>query len=351
MALTKKIQLGLFQYRRSWKQILQDICAVYSLIMIRIFGLWPYAIDRRSKDFKSTWFLKLQPILMGIIFLITFSVIYLKLLPSLYIQWKSDAAKVLMTIFGTLNTFSSLLTYICVYLQTQRVKSIIVRSEEFLVKSQRLLTDDTIRTVSAFLLYLFKSFFLLACFTALVCFKMYIGLPLLPAYVIPFLVLPVVMNATLPNLFFGVILVATVYFERINAKISEIVRIANLLTLQKHKNFGQMHRYCELSDLFDELAVLHMELTRLTQDVCKVANLYMTGYIAWLIINAIVQKFFVSMLISNSLKHTIAFQPTLLAIGLLNIAFVWIELIMFAYLCFTIMQEVVLNLLPNELLQ
>lgn len=337
--------------RWSWKQKLQDISALYSLILIRFFGLWPYTIDRRTKDFKSTWFLKLQPILMGITFLITFSVIFSKLLPSLNRQWKSDAAKVLMGIFGTLNTFSSLNTYICVYLETERVKSIIARTQEFMVKSQRLLTDNTIRTVSAFLLYLFKSCILLVCFTALVCFKLFIGLPLMPVYVLPFVALPVVINATVPNLFFGAILVATVYFERINAKISDIVRNANALTLQKHKNSGQMHRYCELSDLLDELAVLHTELIRLTQDVCKVCNWYMTGYIAWLTINAIVQKFFVYMLISSVLKGIIAFPATLLVIGLLNIAFVWIELIMFAYLCFTIMQEVGLNLLPNKLLQ
>lgn len=346
--------LGFYNYycktmtadRWSWKHILQSLSAAYSLFLIRFFGLWPYTIDSRTNHFRTNWFSKLHPILIGTIFLVTYTVIYRKLLPSMNIQWKSDAANVLMHIFGTLNAFSSPTTYICVYLQTQKVKSIIVRSQEFIIKSQRLLTENSMRTASALLLYLFKSFIIFICFTTLVCLKLFLSSPLMPTYVLSFVVLPILLIAAVPNLFFGAILIATVYFERINAKITEVIGIANVLALQKHKQFAQIHRYCELSDMLDELAVLHMELNRLTLDVCKVCNFYMTAYITWLTLNAIVQKFFVYTFITSGLKQ-LTFPTAVAVIGVLNIAFVWIELIMFAYLCFTIMNEVALNLLPN----
>lgn len=331
--------------RWSWKQKLQYLSVFYSLFLIRIFGLWPYKIDRRIKIFKTTWFLKLQPILMGILFFIAFSVIFRNILPALNRQWKSDAANVLMKIFGTINTFFLLNIYVSVYLQTQRVKSIIVRTQEFMVKSQPLLIDDTIRTTSAILLYLLKSFVLFICFTATVCLKLYIASTLLPAYVLPFVAVPVLIIATVPNLFFGAILFATVYFERINAKVVEIVRNANLLTVQKHKCIGRTHRYCGLSDLLDEMAVLHMELTRLTQDVCKLCNSHIMSYLTFLCMNAIVQKFFLYMAVSIGLRELIAFPTSLVMTGVLNIIFIWIELIMFAHLCLTITTEVLSNLL------
>lgn len=334
----------------SWKQKLQDLSAVYSLILIRIFGLWPYTKDHRTNEFKSTWFLKLQPILTGIILLIPFAVILPKKWPSVTRQWKSDAANVFTDIFGTLQSASLIATYISIFLQTQRVKSIIIRSQEFMVKSQRLLTEDAIRTTSAILKYLFKSFVILACYTTLVSIILWMTTQSMPGYVLPFVVLPVLLIATVPNLFFGTILFATVYFERINAKIAEIVRNANLLMMQKYRKFGRMHQYCELSDLLDELAVLHMELTRLTQDVCKLCNLHITGYISWHSMNAIVQKLFIYICISNGLMELIVFPTTLIVIWVLTIILIWIDLIMFAHLCFTIICEVVLHLWVLELI-
>lgn len=217
----------------SWKQNLQDLSALYSFLLIRIFGLWPYTIDHRTRVFKTTWFLQLQPILTGIVFLISHAVILPELMPSVRRQWKSDAANFFMDIFGTLTSISLITTYIGIFLQRKRVKSIIVRSHEFVVKSKRLLTDDLTRTTSAILIYLFKSSFLLACYLILVCLKIWIAKLSTSAYVLPFLVLPILFLATVPNFSFGAILFATVHFERINAKIAEIVENANTQILNE----------------------------------------------------------------------------------------------------------------------
>lgn len=324
----------------SWQHNLQVFCAMYSLFLIRMLGLWPYTIDPRTNKFKTTWCLMLQPIFTGTIFCISLFLVLPIILPSFKRQWKSDAANMLMEIFGILNIVSLFTTYISVYLQTKNIKSIIVRTQEIVVKCQRLLTNDTIRSASAVFLYFFKSFILLACFTLLPCLKVWIASLKISGYILPFVVIPILINATVPILFFGAILFATVYFERINVKIEEIARMANLLTLQKRNGFGRMRRYCELSDLLDELAVLHMELTRLTQDVCKICNANMTNYIIWLSVNTIVQKLFVYMNISTGLMDLIAFPKTNVVVGILSITVVWIDLIMFAHLCFTIMREV-----------
>lgn len=311
-------------------------------------GLWPYTIHPRTKDFKTTWFLMLQPILTGTVFLISFVVFFRKLLPSVKKQWKSDAANMLMTFFGMLNTISLITTYLSVYLQIKRIKSIIVRSQEFKIKSQQLLTDNVSRSASATVLYLFKAIIILLCFIVLVLSKILNADLPIPGFVLPVLVVPVVINNTVPILFYGAILFATIYFERINAKIGEIVRNANALTLQEHNLFGKMHRYCELSDLLDELAILHMELSRLTQDICKVCNLHMTVYVTWLTVNVILQEFFVYMCVSNWLKdlHVMGarFPVEMCVIGVLTIILIWTDLIMFGQLCFTITREVVLNL-------
>lgn len=327
------------------EQKLQYLSAMYSLFLIRIFGLWPYTVNLRTKAFKTTWFLKLQPFLTGTICLITISVIYRKLIPLLNIQWKSDSSKVLLKVYGAFNTITLITTYISGFLQTKGVKSIIVRSQEFMVKSQRKLNENTIKTILAILIYLLKSFVLLICFTTLICLKLYFASPLLPIYVLPFVAVPGLIISTVPNLFFGAIIIAKVYFERINGRIAEIVRTANWLTLQKQTHFGQMHLYCELSDILDELAVLHMELTRLTQDLCTLCNVHVTGYITWLAINAVVQEFLLYM--SVSMMNLYSNPTSLVVFNVLTISIVWIELIMFAHLCFTIMHEVVLTWLLN----
>lgn len=327
----------------SWNQKLKDFSLLYSLFLIRFVGLWPYTINRRTNDFKTNWFLMLRPILSGIIFIILFVVFFRKLLPSVKRQWKSEAANMLMLFFGMLNTLSLITTYLTVFLQIKRIKSIIVRSKEFKIKSQRLLTDNTNRSASAVLQYLFKAVIVMVCLIVVVYLKIFFANVPLAVYMLPFLVVPVVVNNTVPILFFGAILFATVYFERINAKIAEIIRNANVLTLPKHNHFGRMHRYCELSDLLDELAILHMELTRLTQDVCKVCNLHMTGYVAWLTVNAILQKFFVYMCLSIWFQDLLdtRFQMELCVIGVFTIIIIWADLILLANVCFTITREVV----------
>lgn len=322
----------------SWKHNLHVLSVAYSFFLIRAFGLWPYTIDRRSNTFKTTWFLMAQPILTVTLILISFARAAPMLLPLLQRQWKSDASNMLIHIFGTINIGSLLTTYISVYLQARNVKSIIVRIQEFLVKSQRLLTDDTIRTVSALLIYLFKSFVLLVCLTSLACIKIQLASLSSSGFILIFAVVPILINAIVPNLFFGFILFAKVYFERINAQIVEIVRKGNLLPLQKHNHFGRLH--CELSDFLDELAILHMELTRLTQDICKICNVNLTGYITWLSVNVLFQKFYVYMCISNGITELIVFPTTLVVIGVLTIIILWSDIIMIAHFCFTIMSEV-----------
>lgn len=331
----------------SWKLNLQLLSTLYSLTLIRIYGLWPYTIDRQTKIFKTSWFLMLQPILTGIIFIVAFVVVFPMILPSMTRRWNSDAANILMTIFGTINFVSLVTTYVSVYSQTEMIKSIIARSQKIMLKSHRLLTDHQIRTASANLLYLFKSFVLLVCFTTLTCYKLRIATQSMSVLALPFIAIPIMIELAIPNLFFGTILFATIYFERINAKIMEIVRSANQLSLQEHKNFGRMFRYCKLSDLLDELAVLHVELTQLTQDICKVCNFDMTRYIMWLTLNAIVQKFFAFMCISVVLKGLITFPTKLVIVLILNITFIWIELFMFARLCLNVTHEVVFIILTS----
>lgn len=322
-----------------WKQYLQDFSAMYSWFFVRIFGLWPYTLDRRTKTFKTTWWM-FAPILTGAFCCISLVVILPFLIPSLMkTKWNSDAANMVMSLYGMLIIVCMFTTYSTVYRQTEIIKSIIVRTYEFLEKSQRILPGNTMRT-SAILLYLFKTIVLLACFTIVPCLKLRITSLSVAGFLSPFVMIPILINATIPNLFFGYILFATVYYERINVKIEEIVRLANTSAMQSHDRFGRMRRYCELSDSLDELAVLHMELTLITQDVCNTCNVRMTSYITWLSVNAIVQKMFVYGCITLGLMKLIVIPTNLLVIGILSITYIWIDLIMLAHLGFTVMCEV-----------
>lgn len=285
MVWNKPHQLWLFQFN-----------VKYSLLILRLFGVWPSIIDKKTRIIKTTWYLKLYPI----IFLTCICQLMIHNSPTFHsteFEWKSDAANLLVSFYGIWLANCLFSSYTVQYYNNKDLEMVIIYGQLLYAKLTPYFDINDIKFSNLLIFYTFKSIVMATFLSYTILEKMYMLSASiqrsLSVFAIHFAILIV------PNLFLASMLTVYFLFKQINRKVERIVRLAIVLSSEAQgKRHFRMRRYCELSDRLDEMAVLHMEICRFMQAINKIATLQLTNYITLKFTSILVQLFFVYMYLS-----------------------------------------------------
>lgn len=251
--------------QRTLQRLLFQFHVRYTLIIVRMFGVWPYLIDDKSKTVRTCWCLKLYPLSVLIFF-----VAAVALSSSVFksnIIWHSVAANIFMFLYVMFFGMSFLAIFIDQHYKFKAIEALIRRCHRlYTIRISKLFVIEEFSFVRLLLLYTFKSIIMIiyACYcimtriylTSIVGYSSFLG------FIGSYYVISIV-----PNLFYGTMLSLYFLFQQVNIKIKQVSGVANALSAvgaEIKQNF-RMQRFCELSDGLDEIAVLHLEL-------CNIAN-------------------------------------------------------------------------------
>lgn len=82
--------------------------------------------------------------------------------------------------------------------------------------------------------------------------------------------IPYMIRSAPSTCLYGILLLTSFYMKQLIANAEIMVREINLITFHKelkiHKNFYKMQRFCELSDLLDDIAIKYTQILKSTRD-------------------------------------------------------------------------------------
>lgn len=332
MAWNKTLQLRLFQFNIK-----------YSLLILRIFGVWPYIIDRKSRTFKTTWYLKLYPL----IFLIVICKLMIHDSPTFHsteFEWKSDAANMLVSFYGISLANCLFTLFIDQYYKYKDIELLIKCGQLLYTKFTQYFDETELKFGHLLNFYTFKSIFMTMILSYSIMEKMYMLSATIQrsmsVVAIHFVILIV------PNLFVASMLTVYFLFKQINFKIECIVRLATNLSSEigapKKRHF-RMRRNCELSDRLDEMAFLHMEMCKIMQTISTITTLQLTNYITLKFTSILVQLFFVYMYLSVWTQQDKQFPCRLIINDIESILLNAFELAAITQICYMAAREVNMN--------
>lgn len=331
MLVQKVLQRLLFQFH-----------VRYTLIIVRLFGICPYVTDEKSNIVRTTWYRRLYPPAVIMCF-----VVFVVLSPPSQkmgeIIWQSDAANLLISLYGIFFAICFFSIYIDHHCKFKYIGALIERFRRLL--TLRICKHFVIKEFSylkLLLLYTFKSNVMMIYLAYCIVFRMYLMSKIdffaTVAYFGTNFVISIV-----PNLFIGIVLTASFLFRQINLRVKEIFHAAIAISAAGAKPH-LMQRYCELSDRLDEIAILHLELCKLTNAIKAVTSYQVSNYIVLKFMSLLVQLFFaymyVSVWIHQKEENSRQLHITLLVTGIQTAILNAVELTLLIQACQMMVVEV-----------
>lgn len=265
----------------------------YMLIIVRLLGICPFYIDEKAKTIRTTWYLKLYP--LAVIMCFVMSVVLSP--PSLHVGdkiWRSDAANLLIFLYGTFFAISFLSIYIVQHLKFKSIRALTERCHQlFTLRISKYFVIKDFSYVKLLLLYTFKSKILMIFLAYCIVIRMYLMSSFAWFAIVAYFGTNYVI-LIVPNLFIATVLMAYFLFRQINSRVKRILHRAIALSAAgaKLKKPFRMQRFCELSDRLDEIAILHLELCKFVNAVNAVTSFHVTNYITLKFMSLQLQLFF-----------------------------------------------------------
>lgn len=280
--------------QRVFQRLLFQFHVRYLLILVRLFGVWPYIIDEKSKTVRTTWYLKLYPLAVIMFFFACVALSHVDEYDSTNIIWHSVAANLLMFLYGINFVTSFFTAFVDQNNKFKAIEALIERCHRlFTLRISKYFLIEEFSYVKLLLLYTFKSKVMIIYSVYCIITRMYLtsilhGFAVLAYFGTNYVIL------IIPNFFFGMVLTSYFVFKQINLKLKRISQAAISLSAggADFKHTYRMQRFCELSDRLDELAVLHLELCKMMNSINSVASLQLMNHITLRFTSLLVQLFF-----------------------------------------------------------
>lgn len=316
------------------------------LIIVRLFGVWPYIIDEKAKTVRTTWYLKLYP--LAVIFCIAAC---LGLGTSSFktndITWHSIAANLLVSLYGSIFVICFISIYIDQHNRFIFIEALIERCRRyFILRISKYFVIEEFSFVNLLLLYTFKSKVIMIFSAYCIIIRMYLSSLMDGVAVLAFIAVNYVISIV-PNFFFAAVLMAYFLFKQINIKVKRISEAAIILSApgaDVTQHF-RMQRFCELSDRLDGIAVLHLDLCKLMNAINSVVSFQITSHITLKSMSLLVQLFFVYIYVNVWIQQDAGrqFPITLFVTGIQTALLNAFELTLLVQACQMMVKEVTFN--------
>lgn len=260
-------------------------------------------------------------------------------------KWRSDAANLLVSFFAMHLVFSFLSCFVDQHLKYNAIELLAKQCKYFVTNLTKSFDIAEFSYLNLLILYMFKSIFLVMLYEYCIVAKMFKISKKIRTWAVVFMSA----NFTIlivPNVFYASMIIVYFMFKQINLKIKRIVRSAASVNSESGTNetkFYRMQSYCELSDRLDEMALLHLEICKLTRDINAVFSLHLTNYITLKYTTKLVHLFFVYMYVSSWAKQDDVHQfPTTLIVNAIQTILInALELAIKTHVCYITAREVI----------
>lgn len=262
-----------------------------TIVTVKLYGLWPYCFNLKSKSFTTSAFLLVYSMLFPVATLTIFFIYYNHIFAGIKRQYASIAINLIDGLFLYLLAFSYITLYVGNYFKFNKVKKLIligIHVYERSIKSGK-------SYLRLLIMFLVKS---------LICDFLYNYAIITGAFLHSksqyanffgaiFITLPPTVVRLVPNLYYCCILSGQLYYHKINNQIKSLC-----MTIRKdfEKDASTNDRIC---DEFDKLCVDHIRLTKLINECNKMCSLQVVLYI----INQIIATIFNVLIQIASIKR------------------------------------------------
>lgn len=316
----------------------------YLLIVIRLLGIWPYLIDEKAKTIRTTWYLKLYPLVV-LMFFFASVVLSADSSKTDQIIWHSVAANLLMVIYAMIFVIGFFSLFVDQHYKFKSIEVLIERCHRlFTLRISNYFVIEEFSFVKLLLLYTFKSKVMMIYSAYCIMSRMYLS-SILHSFAVFAIFGTNYVTSITPNLFFGCVLTSYFLFKQINTKVKRISQAAIALCAvgaELKKNF-RMQRFCELSDRLDELAVLHLELCKLMSSINSVVSYQLNNNISLRFSSLLVQMLFGYIYVSvwTQQKEGSQFPIKLFINSIHTTIFCVIDLTLLIHACHMMVTEVI----------
>lgn len=329
--------------QRTLQRLLFQIHVRYMLMIVRLFGVWPYLIDEKAETFRTTWYLKLLP--LAVIFSVIASLaLGTPAFKTQDITWHSVAANLLVVFYGFSFITCFFSTYIDQHYRLKSIEALIERCRRLAaLRISKYFIIEEFAYVKLLLLYTLKSKVIMIFTAYSIIIRMYVTSIMSGFAVLSFFAINYVISIV-PNIFFGIVLIAYYLFKQINIKVKRISEAAiTLNTLRPDLTLHfRMQRFCELSDQLDEMALLHLDLCTLMNAINSVTSIQVTSHLTIKFMSLLVQLFFVYIYVSVWIQQEGGrqFPITMFVTGIQTAILNAFELTLLVQACHIMVEEV-----------
>lgn len=280
----------------------------FTLFTAQLFGFWPYTFSSDDGEFHTSIYRKSFAIASPIFFFSAMMHSGAEIFANTTVEYSTDVANVLQNMFTVSCSVMFVMGAILSHWYRSKVATDLLPQSISLFRSICRRQQQPLGYADLLVKLFVKSIFISLAFFGLEYYSLDYYVPLVEYKFLQrlFLVIPLWTYSVLPNLFSGGMLAATHGYRLLNREMEQMIGEQHH-QMTKH---GRMARYCKYSDRLDELAVLHMELGRLTKRVNGIFSLFIFVWCWHRMTYLLGQLFFEFQVISTLLLVTDEAQQT-----------------------------------------
>lgn len=262
-----------------------------TLAVLKVFGLYPFSVDKKSHRLKSHRF----PLAYPIIFLISLYSTVIYCTNIVFATVKQSFVSEAINLALGLMFFTYTLAIIFTYVRTYRNLSVLESIFEDGVKIARVLDILKIRPNQSFkrLLTLFVvNFIVLPIFVVSVNYVRIAKFDSESHYFFILIIeIPNVIPTLLKGVFHGAMLMVFYIYLLLNYEIMEVMAKTNDMEAETQTAFRIQQQFCDLSDSLDAIAQAHLQLTLLAQRISDLVAFNLVMWMAYKMCGILLQLF------------------------------------------------------------
>lgn len=254
------------------------------------------------------------------------------------------SGKALSTLLGIV----LIIIYICQYFSIETIGALVQKSIRLFIKINKFNAKTKLPYLNMLVTFLVKTVLLdLAIFLSILSYINDLSAAAADDWMVMICwVIPSIILNIIPDLFYGAMQIFYYYFMVINRQMEGIMsdtkEIINPTEKLGDKKYHRMKRFCELSDRIDEIAILHHELSTVTEQFSNACSVQLLAWTVFCVLTFIVKLFMEYIIIASAINNAqVEFMPQLFFFNFLSLCTTFIGLVFVANVCSTTMKEVI----------
>lgn len=317
------------------ESFLKFLCKIY-LFFFKLFGLWPFTYDSKTKSFSLNLFYAIIPFVLVPFYCITSIRDLSFLLDKVKVVFRNIVLKMVSNVYLASNLFFSVCIYGTQYQQYGRIKRLFHKIRKLLTSFGQWFPMDEVNYLPQLLKFTLRAFIFTIMYEIYHVFSVSAIAPnTFGVFTIFGFVLPNFILKFYPDIFYGGMLVAHFYFQQINKEIRHILNAAIVLRGTQDEKLTR-----NLSKKLENVAVHYFHLIEIVKEFNSITSFRVLLWMCLWLWNFIIHLFMQYVFLGVPLRYGHTLNIAISMTGLADTVLQFFEFWLTTSICTKLINEI-----------